>query len=48
MDPAILVHARLGGRWTLNLGNPATWAVLAGVAVPVLLALLHVIDVPAT
>lgn len=48
MDPAILVHTRLGGRWTLNLGNPAAWAILAGVAVPVLLALLHVIDVPTT
>ena len=44
----ILVHARRGGRWTLNLGNPAAWAVLAGVAVLTLLALLDVIDVPTT
>jgi uncharacterized membrane protein len=29
-DPAIVVGARLGAGWTLNLGNPAAWLIIAG------------------
>jgi uncharacterized membrane protein len=39
-DPAIVVAARIGVGWTLNLGNPAAWlligviiATVAGLAV---------------
>ncbi|RJL35601.1 DUF1648 domain-containing protein [Bailinhaonella thermotolerans] len=46
-DPAILVHQRAGGRWTLNLGNPVAWAILAGLAIVALLSLLGVVDLPA-
>jgi uncharacterized membrane protein len=28
-DPAIVVPARIGVSWTLNLGNPAAWLVIA-------------------
>ncbi|MDH2430557.1 DUF5808 domain-containing protein [Sphaerisporangium sp. TRM90804] len=31
-DPAIMVHQRVGGRWTLNLGNPVVWMGIAVVA----------------
>ncbi|MEO3892392.1 hypothetical protein [Nonomuraea sp. B5E05] len=47
-DPAILVHQRLGGRWTLNLGNPVAWTVLTVLASLALLQLLGVIDLPPT
>jgi uncharacterized membrane protein len=43
MDPAILVHQRVGGRWTLNLGSPVAWVVLTGLAVLALLSLLGVL-----
>ncbi|MEV4800117.1 hypothetical protein AB0K18_08870 [Nonomuraea sp. NPDC049421] len=46
MDPAILVHQRVGGRWTLNLGNPVAWAIVAVIAVVALLSVLGVIDLP--
>ncbi|WP_345407416.1 hypothetical protein [Nonomuraea salmonea] len=46
MDPAILVHQRVGGRWTLNLGNPIAWAITAVIAVVTLLSVLGVIDLP--
>jgi uncharacterized membrane protein len=30
-DPAIMVTARIGVGWTLNLGNPAAWLIIAGI-----------------
>jgi len=30
-DPAIMVGSRLGAGWTLNLGNPAAWLIVAGI-----------------
>jgi uncharacterized membrane protein len=30
-DPAIMVGSRFGAGWTLNLGNPAGWLVIAGI-----------------
>ncbi|MEU6999810.1 hypothetical protein [Nonomuraea sp. NPDC046570] len=50
-DPALLVHARLGSStWTLNLGHPVVWLLLAVLVVALaglgLLALLGVIDLP--
>jgi len=29
-DPAVVVAARFGAGWTLNLGNPAAWLIIAG------------------
>ncbi|SMC98777.1 hypothetical protein [Lentzea albidocapillata] len=37
-DPALLVHQRVGSRWTLNLGHPASWLTLAALLVVFLLA----------
>ncbi|MEV7549322.1 DUF5808 domain-containing protein [Amycolatopsis sp. NPDC089917] len=37
-DPALLVHRRVGTYWTLNLGHPVSWLVLAAVAVVGVLA----------
>jgi uncharacterized membrane protein len=31
-DPAIMVGARFGAGWTLNVGNPAAWLIIAGIA----------------
>lgn len=45
-DPAVLVHRRTGGFWTLNLGNPISWAILAVIAVFALLSGFGVIDLP--
>ena len=40
-DPAIVVGSRFGAGWTLNLGNPAAWLIVAGiVAVPAGLAVI--------
>lgn len=36
-DPALLVHQRVGLRWTLNLGHPASWLTLATLLVVVVL-----------
>ncbi|WP_330277303.1 hypothetical protein OG205_17480 [Lentzea sp. NBC_00516] len=36
-DPALLVHQRVGSRWTLNLGHPASWLTLAALLVVFLL-----------
>ncbi|MEV6236712.1 hypothetical protein [Lentzea sp. NPDC051838] len=36
-DPALLVHQRVGSRWTLNLGHPASWLTLVALLVVVLL-----------
>jgi len=30
-DPAVVVGARFGAGWTLNLGNPAAWLIIAGI-----------------
>ncbi|MEV0584424.1 hypothetical protein [Nonomuraea sp. NPDC050310] len=46
-DPAFLVHARIrSGSWTLNLGHPLAWVLVAGVALVGLLALSGVLDLP--
>lgn len=37
-DPALLVHQRVGSRWTLNLGHPVSWLALAALLVAALLA----------
>ena len=29
-DPALVVGSHIGGGWTLNLGNPAAWLLIAG------------------
>ncbi|MGR6919441.1 hypothetical protein ACU635_34835 [[Actinomadura] parvosata] len=47
-DPAILVHQRVGSRWTLNLGNPVAWTILTIVAAGALLSLLGVVHLPPT
>ena len=40
-DPAIVVGARFGAGWTLNLGNAAAWLIIAGiVATPAGLAVI--------
>jgi uncharacterized membrane protein len=40
-DPAILVGARFGAGWMLNVGNPAAWLIIAGiVATPAGLAVI--------
>jgi uncharacterized membrane protein len=31
-DPAVMVGSRFGAGWTLNLGNPAAWLIIAGIA----------------
>lgn len=46
-DPALLVHRRIGIGWTLNLGHPISWAVLAGLAATAVLAATGVIALPA-
>ncbi|MHA6625830.1 DUF1648 domain-containing protein [Pseudonocardia sichuanensis] len=46
-DPALLVHKRIGMGWTLNLGHPVAWAVLAGLVLLAVLATTGVIDLPA-
>ncbi|MBE1574692.1 DUF1648 domain-containing protein [Amycolatopsis roodepoortensis] len=46
-DPALLVHRRVGTYWTLNLGHPIAWVVLAAVAVTGVLAGLGVVTLPA-
>ncbi|PZG03466.1 hypothetical protein, partial [Nonomuraea aridisoli] len=45
-DPALVLHARFGQSWTLNLGHPVTWAILAVLAGAMLLAALGVIELP--
>ncbi|WP_049567148.1 DUF1648 domain-containing protein [Nonomuraea sp. SBT364] len=46
-DPALLVHARAASSsWTLNLGHPVAWVLLAVLAGIGLLALSGVIDLP--
>lgn len=37
-DPVLLVHQRVGSRWTLNLGHPVSWLALAVLLVVVLSA----------
>lgn len=45
-DPALLVHRRSGVAWTLNLGHPISWALLAALAVFAALAGSGVIELP--
>jgi len=45
-DPAVLVHRRAGMYWTLNVGNPISWAIIAGIAAVAVLAGTGVIDLP--
>lgn len=45
-DPALLVHRRVGMFWTLNLGNPLAWTVVAAVAVLATLTSLGVVELP--
>ncbi|OXM50688.1 DUF5808 domain-containing protein [Amycolatopsis alba] len=45
-DPALLVHRRVGTYWTLNLGHPIAWLVLAAVAVAGVLAGFGVVNLP--
>ncbi|GAA4527583.1 DUF1648 domain-containing protein [Amycolatopsis samaneae] len=45
-DPAVLVHRRAGAVWTLNLGHPVSWAVLAAIALVAALAGFGVIELP--
>jgi uncharacterized membrane protein len=40
-DPALVVTARFGTGWTLNLANPRAWLLVA--AIPVTIAALAVI-----
>lgn len=46
-DRAVLVHHRVGMSWTLNMGHPVTWTLLAALALLVALAGFGVIDLPA-
>ncbi|MEU9690154.1 DUF5808 domain-containing protein [Amycolatopsis japonica] len=46
-DPALLVHRRVGTYWTLNLGHPIAWVVLAAVAVAAVLTGFGVVTLPA-
>ncbi|MFI6307203.1 DUF1648 domain-containing protein [Amycolatopsis thailandensis] len=46
-DPALLVHRRVGTYWTLNLGRPVAWLVVAAVAVVGVLAGFGVVTLPA-
>lgn len=45
-DPAVLVHRRVGMYWTLNLGHPVTWALVAVIALAAVLTGLGIIDLP--
>ncbi|AGM06770.1 DUF1648 domain-containing protein [Amycolatopsis keratiniphila] len=45
-DPALLVHRRVGTYWTLNLGHPIAWVVLAAVAVAGVLTALGIVTLP--
>ncbi|MEV6868441.1 hypothetical protein AB0M44_46615 [Streptosporangium subroseum] len=47
-DPALFVHQRVGGAsWTMNLGHPTTWAILAIAMVIALLSATGTIPLPA-
>lgn len=46
-DPALLVHRRVGTYWTLNIGHPIAWVVLAAVAVLGVLTGIGVVTLPA-
>ncbi|WP_246076811.1 DUF5808 domain-containing protein [Amycolatopsis cihanbeyliensis] len=45
-DPALLVHRRVGTYWTLNLGHPVAWLLLAGLAAFALLAVSGIVAFP--
>ncbi|WP_329080723.1 DUF1648 domain-containing protein [Streptosporangium sp. NBC_01469] len=47
-DPALFVHQRAGGaNWTMNLGHPITWAVLATLLVIALLSATGIVPLTA-
>ena len=46
-DPAAFVHARIGHSWTMNLGNPTSWLVLATLALLAIAAFTGLVDLPA-
>jgi uncharacterized membrane protein len=45
-DRAVLVHRRVGVYWTLNIGHPAAWVLIAAIVVTGLLSGFGVIDLP--
>ncbi|MGC7102780.1 DUF1648 domain-containing protein [Amycolatopsis lurida] len=45
-DPAVLVHRRAGFFWTLNMGHPIAWVVVAALVTVALLSGFGVIDLP--
>jgi uncharacterized membrane protein len=45
-DPAVLVHRRVGAYWTLNVGHPVAWVLIAAIVVTGLLSGFDVIDLP--
>ncbi|MDF2704768.1 MAG: hypothetical protein K0R62_420 [Nonomuraea muscovyensis] len=45
-DPALLLHGRLGTSWTVNLGHPVAWLILAALTAVTLLAAFGVVDLP--
>ncbi|ONI77004.1 hypothetical protein ALI144C_33340 [Actinosynnema sp. ALI-1.44] len=45
-DSAVFVHKRVGIGWTMNLGHPVAWAVLAALALTGVLAGFGVIELP--
>lgn len=46
-DPAIFVHQRVGLGWTMNLGHPVSWVVLAALVLLAVLVSSGVFDLPA-
>jgi uncharacterized membrane protein len=45
-DPAAFVHARIGHSWTMNLGNPTSWLVLATLALLAIATLTGLTNLP--
>ncbi|NGY66489.1 hypothetical protein G7043_47175 [Lentzea sp. NEAU-D13] len=45
-DPALLVHQRVGMRWTLNLGHPMSWLILAALAAVAISAATGLVHLP--
>jgi uncharacterized membrane protein len=45
-DPAVFVHARTGTFWTLNLGHPVAWLLVAAVVTVAVLAAVGAVDPP--
>ncbi|HET6286197.1 MAG TPA: DUF5808 domain-containing protein [Amycolatopsis sp.] len=45
-DPTLLVHRRVGTFWTLNLGHPVSWAIIAAIALFGVLAGFGIVTLP--